>query len=87
MVSFLKGRRRTDGDSIVTVDPTAAQAAMLEGLIARAEAATEQLRALEPILDRSEELDVLRERCTAVEQEVARVERLAAQLEAMEQRA
>ncbi|MBA3259681.1 MAG: hypothetical protein H0T68_09475 [Gemmatimonadales bacterium] len=80
MVTFLKGRRRTD-DSVVAVDSSGANVtAALEALVARAEAAAEQLRALAPVLERSAELDALRERCVAVEEQVAGVDRLGAQL-------
>ena len=80
MVTFLKGRRRSD-DAVVAVDSTGANVtAALEALVARAETATEQLRALAPVLERSAELDALRERCVAVEQQVADLERLREQL-------
>ena len=45
MVTFLKGRRRND-DTVVAVDESGANiTATLEALVARAEAAAEQLRA------------------------------------------
>ena len=52
MVSFLKGRRRED-DSVVAVDSNGRNvAAALEALVARAEAAANDLRSLAPILER-----------------------------------
>ena len=67
MVTFLKGRRRND-ESVVAVDESGANVtAALEALVARAEAAAEQLRQLAPVMERSAELDTLRERCVAVE--------------------
>ena len=74
MVSFLKGRRRTD-DGVVAVDSSGAPITLaLETLVARAEQAIEQLRALSGVLERSEEVNALRERCEAVEQKVAEME-------------
>lgn len=80
MVTFLKGRRRND-DAVVAVDSHGANiTAALEALVARAETAAEQLRALAPVLERSAEFDALRERCVAVEQQVTGLEGLRAQL-------
>ncbi len=80
MVTFLKGRRRTD-DSVVAVDSSGANiAATLEKLVARAEAAVSQLKELIPVMDRSAELDTLRERCVAVEDQVAGVQKLGTQM-------
>ena len=74
MVSFLKGRRRTD-DGVVAVDSSGAHITLaLETLVARAEQAIETLRAMSAVLERSEELSTLRERCEAVEQKVAGME-------------
>ena len=74
MVSFLKGRRRTD-DGVVAVDSSGAHITVaLETLVARAEQAIEQLRAMSAVLERSEEMNALRERCEAVEQKVAGME-------------
>jgi chromosome segregation ATPase len=82
MVTFLKGRRRND-DAVVAVDANGANiAATLEALVARAETAAEQLRSLAPVLERSAELDVLRERCVAVEEQVAGLDRFREQLAA-----
>ncbi|HEX2217391.1 MAG TPA: hypothetical protein VHG35_01205, partial [Gemmatimonadales bacterium] len=84
MVSFLKGRRRTD-DGVVAVDSSGAHITVaLEALVARAEQALEQLRAMTSVLDRSEELNALRERCEAVEQKVAEMEGASERLAAAE---
>src|SRR3954464_12409142 len=80
MVSFLKGRRRED-DSVVAVDSNGRNVtAALEALVARAEAAANDLRALAPILERTAELDGLRERCADIERQVAGLDRLSSQL-------
>jgi len=77
MVTFLKGRRRND-DSVVAVDESGANVtAALEALVRRAEAATEQLRHLAPVMERSAELDALRERCEASDLRVLEMEALA----------
>ena len=87
MVTFLKGRRRND-DSVVAVDESGANVtAALEALVARAEAAAEQIRQLAPIMERSAELDTLRERCVAVEQQVQGLEALGARLAEAERQA
>ncbi|MFL5404082.1 MAG: hypothetical protein ACJ8BF_14860 [Gemmatimonadales bacterium] len=80
MVSFLKGRRRED-DTVVAVDSNGRNiTAALEALVARAEAAANDLRSLAPILERTSELDGLRERCADIERQVAGLERLGSQL-------
>src|SRR5687768_18601327 len=80
MVSFLKGRRRDD-DSVVAVDSSGRNvAAALEALVARAEAAANDLRSLAPLLERAAEFAELPERCEEVEQKVAGPERLGSQL-------
>jgi exonuclease SbcC len=85
MVSFLKGRRRED-DSVVAVDSNGRNvAAALEALVARAEAAANDLRSLAPILERTAEFDALRERCEEVERQVAGLERLGSQLSSAEE--
>ena len=85
MVSFLKGRRRED-DSVVAVDSSGRNvAAALEALVARAEAAANDLRSLAPILERAAEFDALRERCEEVERQVAGLERLGSQLSSAEE--
>ncbi|HEY5941110.1 MAG TPA: hypothetical protein VIT87_09825 [Gemmatimonadales bacterium] len=85
MVSFLKGRRRED-DSVVAVDSNGRNvAAALEALVARAEAAANDLRSLAPILERAAEFDALRERCEEVERQVAGLERLGTQLSSAEE--
>jgi DNA repair exonuclease SbcCD ATPase subunit len=85
MVSFLKGRRRDD-DSVVAVDSNGRNvAAALEALVARAEAAANDLRSLAPILERAAEFDALRERCEEVERQVAGLERLGSQLSVAEE--
>ena len=87
MVTFLKGRRRND-DSVVAVDESGANVtAKLEALVARAEAAAEQLRQLAPILERSAELDTLRERCVAVEKQVEGLQALGERLAEAERQA
>src|SRR5688572_27405892 len=84
MVSFLKGRRKTD-DSVVAVDSSGASITLaLESLVARGEQAVEQLRALMPILERSEDLNALRERCEEVERQMAGMEGTSARLAAAE---
>ncbi len=85
MVSFLKGRRRDD-DSVVAVDSSGAHLTVaLEALVARAEAAANDLRSLAPILERTEEFDALRERCVEVERQVSSLERLGAQMTVAEE--
>ncbi len=85
MVSFLKGRRRDD-DTVVAVDSSGRNvAAALEALVARAEAAANDLRSLAPILERAAEFDALRERCEEVEQKVMGLERLGSQLNLAEE--
>jgi exonuclease SbcC len=87
MVSFLKGRRRDD-DSVVAVDSSGRNvAAALEALVARAEAAANDLRSLAPILERAAEFAELRERCEEVEQKVAGLERVSSQLNSAEEQA
>jgi chromosome segregation ATPase len=85
MVSFLKGRRRED-DTVVAVDSNGRNiTAALEALVARAEAAANDLRSLAPILERTAELDGLRERCADIERQVAGLERLGSQLSIAEE--
>ncbi|HEX2248928.1 MAG TPA: hypothetical protein VHH32_01185 [Gemmatimonadales bacterium] len=80
MVSFLKGRRRED-DSVVAIDSSGQNiTAALEALVSRAEAAANDLRSLAPILERTAELDGLRERCQDIERQVAGLDRLQSQL-------
>jgi DNA repair protein SbcC/Rad50 len=80
MVSFLKGRRRED-DGVVAVDANGRNvSAALEALVARAEAAANDLRSLAPILERTSELDGLRERCADIESQMAGLDRLSSQL-------
>ena len=87
MVTFLKGRRRND-DSVVAVDESGTNVtAALEALVARAEAAAEQLRLLAPVMERSAELDTLRERCAMVERQVEGLEASGGRLAAAEQQA
>jgi chromosome segregation ATPase len=81
MVTFLKGRRRTD-DSVVAVDSSGANVtAALEKLVARAESALTQLKELIPVMDRSDELETLRGRCVAVEEQMAGIQKLGEQME------
>jgi chromosome segregation ATPase len=87
MVTFLKGRRRND-DTVVAVDESGANIARaLEAMVHRAETAVEQLRQLAPIMERSAELDTLRERCVAVEQQVQQLEALGSRLADAERQA
>ncbi|MBA3497655.1 MAG: hypothetical protein H0T86_11170 [Gemmatimonadales bacterium] len=87
MVTFLKGRRRND-DAVVAVDERGTNvAAALEALVVRAQAAAEELRQLAPVMERSAELDTLRERCAAVERQVEGLEALGARLAAAEEQA
>jgi chromosome segregation ATPase len=87
MVSFLKGRRRED-DTVVAIDSSGRNVtAALEALVARAEAAANDLRSLAPILERAAEFDALRERCEEVERQVAGLERLGSQLSQAEEQA
>ncbi|HEY9014527.1 MAG TPA: hypothetical protein VIM84_05655, partial [Gemmatimonadales bacterium] len=80
MVSFLKGRRRED-DGVVAIDENGRNVtAALDALVARAEAAANDLRSLAPILERASELDGLRERCADIERQVAGLDRLSSQL-------
>jgi DNA repair protein SbcC/Rad50 len=80
MVSFLKGRRRDD-DSVVAIDSSGRDiTAALEALVNRAEAAANDLRSLAPILERTSEIDGLRERCSDIENRVAGLDRLGSQL-------
>ncbi|MEO7985402.1 MAG: hypothetical protein ABI766_02630, partial [Gemmatimonadales bacterium] len=89
MVTFLKGRRSTDGDATIALENAnrANAAAALDPLVRRAEAAAEQLRSLASLLDRSEEIDALRERCIAAEQKLAGFEELATRFSAGEEKA
>src|SRR5687768_1360257 len=87
MVSFLKGRRRED-DSVVAVDSNGRNVtAALEALVARAEAAANDLRSLAPLLERSAEFEALRDRCSQVERQVSSLEQVAGQLTMAEEQA
>jgi exonuclease SbcC len=80
MVSFLKGRRRED-DSVVAIDSSGRNVtAALEALVARAEAAANDLRSLAPLLERSAEFEALRDRCSEIERQVEGLERVGSQL-------
>ena len=89
MVTFLKGRRSTDGDATIALENAnrANAAAALDPLVKRAEAAAEQLRSLASLLDRSEEIDALRERCVAAEEKLATMEQLASRFTSAEEKA
>src|SRR3990170_639220 len=85
MVSFLKGRRRGDAAGVAVDSSGRNVAAAREALVARAEAAANDLRSLAPILERAAEFDALRERCEEVERQVAGLERLGGQLSMAEE--
>ncbi len=89
MVTFLRGRRSTDGDATIAIENAnrANAAAALDPLVTRAEAAAEQLRSLASLLDRSSEIDALRERCIAAEEKLAGFEQLAARFTSAEEKA
>ena len=89
MVTFLRGRRSNDGDATIAVENAnrATAAAGLDPLVVRAEAAAEQLRSLASLLDRSAEIEALRERCIAAEEKLAVMEQLAGRVTAAEERA
>ncbi|HEY8256933.1 MAG TPA: hypothetical protein VIG08_04700 [Gemmatimonadales bacterium] len=89
MVTFLKGRRSTDGDAVIALEQAnrASAAAALDPLVIRAEAAAEQLRSLASLLDRATEIEALRERCIAAEEKVAAMEQFAARFGAAEEKA
>ncbi|MGH7498738.1 MAG: hypothetical protein ACREL3_07800 [Gemmatimonadales bacterium] len=89
MVTFLKGRRSTDGDATIALENAnrANAAAALDPLVIRAEAAAEQLRSFASLLDRSSEIDALRERCLVAEQKLAGMEQLAARFGVAEEKA
>jgi chromosome segregation ATPase len=89
MVTFLKGRRSTDGDAMIALEQAnrANAAAALDPLVVRAEAAAEQLRSLSSLLDRATEVEALKERCAAAEERVVALEALAARFTTAEERA
>jgi DNA repair exonuclease SbcCD ATPase subunit len=100
-MAFLKGLRREESVSAVAVSNgngkhagAERQAAALEALIARAEAAAEQLRSLDSLAEKAESLGEMHERFAAVQRQLTAVEALAerfsaveAQLERVSQRA
>ena len=89
MVTFLRGRRSNDGDAMIALENAnrANAAAALDPLVLRAEAAAEQLRSLASLLDRSSEIDALRERCIAAEERLASMEQIAARFAFAEEKA
>lgn len=89
MVTFLRGRRSNDGDAIIALENAnrANAAAALDPLVKRAEAAAEQLRSLASLLDRSSEIDALRERCIAAEEKLAAMEQIASRFTFAEEKA
>jgi chromosome segregation ATPase len=89
MVTFLRGRRSNDGDATIALENAtrANAAAALDPLVKRAEAAAEQLRSLASLLDRSSEIDALRERCIAAEEKLASMEEIAARFTSAEEKA
>ena len=89
MVTFLRGRRSNDGDATIALENAtrANAAAALDPLVLRAEAAAEQLRSLASLLDRSSEIDALRERCLAAEEKLASMEQISARFTIVEEKA
>lgn len=89
MVTFLRGRRSNDGDATIALENAtrANAAAALDPLVLRAEAAAEQLRSLASLLDRSSEIDALRERCLAAEEKLASMEQIASRFASAEEKA
>lgn len=94
MSTFLKGLRRPGGESVSTAPaPRSGNSsvtpshAALEALVARAEAAAEQLRSLAPLAETAEAADAMQQRFTALEYQLAAVERLAARFSAAEEQA
>ncbi len=89
MVTFLRGRRSNDGDATIALENAtrANAAAALDPLVLRAEAAAEQLRSLASLLDRSSEIDALRERCLAAEEKLASMEQIASRFTSAEEKA
>lgn len=89
MVTFLRGRRSTDGEATIALENAnrANAAAALDPLVIRAEAAAEQLRSLASLLDRSAEIETLRERCITAEQKLAEMEHLASGISSAEEKA
>jgi DNA repair exonuclease SbcCD ATPase subunit len=100
-MAFLKGLRREESSVAVAAStgngkhsPADRQAAALEALIARAEAAAEHLRSLDSLAEKAESLGEMHERFAVVQRQLAAVEALAdrfgaveAQLERVSQRA
>ena len=89
MVTFLRGRRSSDGDATIAIENAnrATAAAALDPLVVRAEAAAEQLRSMAALLDRSAEIEALRERCIAAEEKLAAMEQMAGRFSAADEKA
>ncbi len=94
MVTFLKGLRRQDAEAATAVagsrperPSTAREYAALEALVARAEAAAEQLRSLSAITETGEALEAMQERFAAMESRLAGLEALGSRLASAEEQA
>jgi len=94
MVTFLKGLRRPEAEAATAVagsraerPSTAREHAALEALVARAEAAAEQLRSVSAITETAEALEAMQERFAAVESRLAGLEELGSRLASAEEQA
>ncbi len=90
-MAFLRGLRREESVTAVSVSPGngkpapgAREAAALEALIARADAAAQQLRSLDALAEKAESLGAMQERFAAVERQLSAVEALAERFGAVE---
>ncbi len=95
MVTFLKGLRRQEAEAATSVSgprsdrPAVSprEVAALEALVARAEAAAEQLRSVSAITETAEALAAMQERFATVEGRLAGLEQLGSRLAATEEHA
>ena len=89
-MAFLKGLRREESVTAVAPNgngrhaPTAREAAALEALIARADAAAQQFRSLDSLIEKAESLGDLHERIGSVHRQLETVEALAQRFGAVE---